>query len=532
MTSFDFLVFFFAFLAPVILIYHFAHQRLRWIVLLTASYVFFIINSGILVIYLLASTVTVFFAAHLLEKLDEKCEAASAAAEKGEKKAVRSEFVKKKRWIVFAALAINFGFIIHLKYSAFFNSSINDLFGVIGVSAVLPVSRYVLPLGISFYTMTAASYVIDVYRGSIRAERSLPKLALFFCFFPQILEGPICRYSETAQQLYSGRNIEYKNLCFGLQRVAFGMLKRMLVADRVNNYVNYVFSFYNIYNYSALEIVVATLCYSFQIYMDFSGTMDIVLGIAEVFGVTLPENFKRPFFSRTISEFWTRWHITLGKWFSDYVFYPVSMSKPMKALSRNARKKLGNHYGPLASGAIALFLVWLCNGLWHGSGWQYLFFGMYHFSIILAGSLTEPIWRVTAEKLRINRESKVYHLLQIVRTVLLFNLGEMFFRASSLKDGFAMLGRMVHEFSLTPLFDGTLFKTWLDGRDYILLIVTAVALVIHGVRAERGHNVREEIAALNPVARYSVYAALIMLALIFGGYGFGYSYVEPIYANF
>ena len=142
--------------------------------------------------------------------------------------------------------------------------------------------------------------------------------------------------------------------------------------------------------YDGFVNALAMVCYTLQLYMDFSGTMDVVIGSAQIFGIKMPENFQRPFFSVTISEFWKRWHITLGTWFKDYIFYPVTMSKPMKHMTSKARKKLGNHYGPLIAGGVSLFCVWICNGIWHGAGWHYIFFGMYHFALILGGNMLEP----------------------------------------------------------------------------------------------------------------------------------------------
>lgn len=530
MTSFEFLIYIFTFLPAVLLCYHLAGENRRWIVLLCASYIFYVLNSGKLTVFLLLSTLTVYFAGLWIGRIQEKCDILLSSVEKEQKKKTRKIFDRRKKWVVALTLAVNFGIILHLKYSFFFKTAANSLLESFGTDFRMNPGKYALPLGISFYTMSAASYIMDVCRGTVPPEKNIGKIALYLAFFPQIMEGPICRYSDTAGQLFSGKDIEYKNLTFGLQRIAFGTAKRMLVADRVNNFVGWVHTFH--YNYDGGVIALATVCYSFQIYMDFSGTMDIVLGMAEIFGIRLPENFRRPFFSRTISEFWTRWHITLGKWFSDYIFYPVSMSKPMKKLAKYMRKKLGNYYGPLIPGTVALLLVWICNGLWHGAGWQYLFFGLYHCTIIMIGNFTSPLWRTLAEKLHIDREHTAYKIFQMIRTALLFNFGELFFRAEDLKTGFSMLKSIFTDFTLASIKDGTVFKLWLDPKDMAVLMICFIALLIHGIRAERGHDVREEIAALRPGWRYAIFASLIMITLIFGGYGFGYSYVEPIYANF
>lgn len=229
---------------------------------------------------------------------------------------------------------------------------------------------------------------MDVQRGVTKADTNLLRLTLFISFFPQIVEGPICRYDQTAQQLWDAKPITYENLTLGLQRIAYGMMKKIIIADRLNPLVRNVFNNYT--DFDGGVIALAAVCYTVQLYMDFSGSMDAVTGTAQILGVTMPENFRQPFFSKTISEFWKRWHITLRTWFKDYVFYPVVTLKPLEKLTSAARKRLGNHYGPLLASAVALFCVWFCNGLWHGAAWSYLFFGMYHFVLILGGNIIAP----------------------------------------------------------------------------------------------------------------------------------------------
>ena len=213
------------------------------------------------------------------------------------------------------------------------------------------------------------------------------------------------------------------------------------------------------------------------------------------FGVKLPENFQRPFFSRTISEFWKRWHITLGTWFKDYIFYPLSMSKPLKKLTSHARKHLGNHFGPLISGSIALFCVWVCNGLWHGAGWHYLFFGMYHFVLILCGSLFEPLVIKVTGILHIRRDSAAYRGMQIVRTGLLVCVGELFFRAEGLRAGLIMFQKMFTDFSLAAFDDRSLFTIGMDKYDFLIVFLVMVLIFLISLQQEKGIVLRESIAA-------------------------------------
>ena len=353
---------------------------------------------------------------------------------------------------------------------------------------------------------------------------------MFLAFFPQIMEGPICRYDQTAEKLWSGQRSTYKGLTFGSQRILLGLMKKYVVVDRVNPLIIEIFKNYG--NYDGGIVAVGMILYTMQLYMDFSGTMDIVIGIAEMFGVTMPENFKQPFFSKTISEFWTRWHITLGAFFRDYIYYPVSLTKKCKNLTSAGRKKLGNYYGPMLASTIALFCVWICNGLWHGSAWSFIFFGMYHFTIIVIERLIEPGVKKIHAKLKINSEKFAYRLFQIIKTTILVFIGELFFRAEGLRNGLAMFWQMITKFSFKYFADGTIFKLGVDEKDFIVMGVVVFLVFIIGLFKEKGINVRQWIANRNIVLRWAIYYALIISIIVFGCYGFGVTPLDPMYANF
>jgi predicted membrane protein involved in D-alanine export len=353
---------------------------------------------------------------------------------------------------------------------------------------------------------------------------------LFMSFFPQIVEGPICRYGQTANQLWNVKQIEFENLKLGAVRILFGLMKKLVIADRLNPMIKQIFSHYD--DYQGGIIALGAIAYTIQLYCDFSGTMDAVMGVAQIFGITMPENFERPFFSKSISEFWKRWHITLGTWFKDYIFYPVTMSKPMKNLTSSARKKLGNHFGPLLAGSIALFCVWFCNGLWHGSAWGYIFFGMYHFVLILSGNIIAPAVTAFNKKLHINSECFAYRVFQIVRTGILVVIGEMFFRAERLTTGLSMFGKMVTDFSFSSLNYELMKKLKIDMHDVMIVLIALAFIFVISVLNEKGICVRGAIAKRNVVIRWAAVYALIMFIIIFGAYGKGYVAVDPIYANF
>ena len=307
-------------------------------------------------------------------------------------------------------------------------------------------------------------------------------------------------------------------------------MKKNIIADRLNPLIISVFTGYA--EYDGGIVALGMIGYTLQLYMDFSGTMDMVIGIGEIFGVKLPENFRQPFFSKTISEFWTRWHITLGAWFRDYIFYPVSLTNRCKKITTSLRKKIGNFYGPLVSSSIALFCVWICNGLWHGEAWNYIFFGMYHFVLILLGRIIEPLVKKVNEKLKINNQNWLYKGLQMIRTTILVLIGELFFRAFGLQAGFTMFKEMITKFSFNLIGNGTFLKLGLDKGDFIIIAVTTIIVFITSILKEKGINIRERVSKKNIVIRWTLYFALIFMIIIFGAYGEGYVPVDPMYAQF
>lgn len=525
--TFDFLV---LFLPAVIGLHFIMPQKHRWKVLLLASYIFFWSISGKLIIYLLLSTFSIHYTGLWLNTIASDGQVKIKAAEKEDRKAIKAQIKNRQRMVVVFAVCIHIGLLLCLKYLNFFGTNINSLLTLIGLPAFFPAAKFAMPIGISFYTLQAVSYIMDVYRGKISADRNLGRLALFMSFFPVIMEGPICRYSDTAVPLFEGKRIAYANLIRGTQRILYGLFKKIIIADRLNALVTTVFN--NHENYDGTVIFVAMLCYTCQLYMDFSGTMETVIGIGEIFGVKIPENFRQPFFSKNISEFWTRWHITLGTWFRDYIYYPLSLTKPLKKLTSAARKKVGSYYGPLVSGTLALGVVWLCNGLWHGSAWSYIFFGFYHFFLISMGNITLPLVRTVTGKLHIDREAKYYKFMQIIKTCILVNIGELFFRANGLRAGLTMFKTMVTDFSLNTFTDGTLFNLGLDKKELAVAAVGTFVVFIFSVIREKGISPGKKIAEKNIVIRWAIYYAAILSIIIFGAYGPAFAPVDPMYAGY
>ena len=388
-------VYLFLFLPAVLLAYQLTPRKRRWILLLFAGYFFFWTISGKLVLYLIGTTFFTHYIGLWLDLLKTSCKEKGEKEkklEKGREKAVRTQYRKKERLVLALGVCTLLGALACLKYYNFFAQNANLILEHAGQRGIFQVKTLLLPVGISFYTLQAISYMADVYWEKIRPQRHLGKLALFLGFFPQIMEGPISMYGQTGEALWKGEDLRGENLSAGCARILWGLFKKMIIADRLYVLVTAVFEHYQDYNGSIVAF--AAIAYTLQLYMEFSGCMDIVIGSGRLFGVTLPENFCRPFASENAAQFWRRWHITLGTWLKTYVFYPLSVSRMVKKWNRFGKKHLGKYFTRLGATALCLFPVWLCNGLWHGASWNYIFYGMYYFVILLAGSaLDRPVTR-------------------------------------------------------------------------------------------------------------------------------------------
>ncbi|MDY2777338.1 MAG: MBOAT family O-acyltransferase [Collinsella sp.] len=529
MSSFCSPLFLGAFVPIVTLLYGISPRRVRPWLLLAASYLCFMLISGDLVAMLALATTVTYVAGRVLELLAMQ-RSAAVAADRKRRKLIKRRYRTRMRLVIAGAAVLVIGILVYVKYLGFFSSIANGLLDTAGIGGHLVPPSIGIPIGISFYSLQALSYLLDVYRGTCAPERNLARLALYLCFFPQLMEGPIARYDQTSKALWSGAPLKVANIADGTVRIAWGAAKILLVANRVNLFVKPVFE--NFTQWDGTVVAVAAVLYTLQLYCDFSGTMDIVLGVGRIFGVNLPENFRQPFCSRTASEFWQRWHVTLGAWLRDYIFYPVSLAAPVKHVTSIARRHLGNRLGSTLAGGLALGSVWLINGLWHGAGWQYLFFGFYYFVLILGANLLEPAFAWLRERFDPLVSSRAWPLLQMVRTCAIVCVGEMFFRAHGLRAGFTMFHALLTNFSPTSLLDGTLLAPGMDIADFIIVGIFVLALAIQGHLREYGGSSLERFRQRPLIASSVLVASLIFCIAIFGAYGAGYIPLDPIYAQF
>lgn len=492
LISMEFLIF----VGIAVIGYYLIPKRFQWIWLLIFSYIYYA-SSGIKILFfLLYTTITTYGTGRLLDRVNHK-------------ELPRNEAKSRKRRILIGCLLLNFGMLAVLKYTNFAIENVNAIF-----HAGISFQKLILPLGISFYTFQSMGYIIDVYWEKYEAEKNPFRFALFVSFFPQLLQGPIGRFDRLARQLYEQHSFDLLKAQYALQLMLWGFFKKLVLADRAAVVVNQVFQNYT--QYSGVTNIVAVLMYSIQLYMDFSGGMDVVMGVAALFGVELDQNFKRPYFATSITDFWHRWHITLGTWMKDYIFYPVSLSKWMGKFGKWSKKAFGKKTGRVVPICVANIIVFLVVGIWHGAAWKYIAYGLYNGLIIAISSLLAPLYRKGFEKFHINPKSGAWHVVQILRTFLLVNISWYFDMAVSLSAAFAMMKSTVTGFSLATLTDGSLMMLGLDKLDYMILAMGCLVAFLISFLKEKGIQIRESLGRKPLVIRWAVYGMLVFGIPMFG----------------
>lgn len=521
------IILFLLFMSVVFGLYFLFPLNKRYIVLLAFSLLFYAVYSKFLTVFLIITILTVYFAGISINKLDEKFDAEKKSLEKPERKLLKAKYKKKKNLITAVTVILNLGFIAALKYSGMFAGMFDGIFSWFKITTHFPVLKIGLPLGISYYTLSSIGYLIDVNRGKYKAENNILKVALFICFFPQMLEGPFASFDKLAPQLSEGHAFDLKNCSSGVLSVIWGFFKKVVIADRLAIVAGEIFAHYSDYN--GLFVIIGVLAFTFQLYAEFSGIIDIAAGISKMFGIELAKNFEQPFFSKNVSEFWRRWHISLGVWFREYVFYPVSMSKPFMALTKKLHGKVSPFFETFIPSLFALFFVWFSNGLWHGASVKYIVYGLYYYVIMMIGMCIEPLFKKIFAKAGVTEGSKkeeFLNVLRIIRTFIIINIGMLLFRAPTLGKGFDMF--------LQIFKGGRLYipSKVIDVYDVVLCFIGVTVLLVSDALKEYKINVKEYLTLRPQVLRLAVYVSASMLIIIFGAYGQGYVPVDPIYGGF
>ena len=526
-------IYFLIFVLICVLVYYVTPIKWRWLVLLTASYVFYLLSSAGTLIFLIATTVVTFVGGILTGNLNtahkEYMAAHKAELTKEERKQKKNENQKKKRRIIVIALVIDFGILATLKYFRYY-------LGALGIS--LFDAGILIPLGISFYTFQSAAYIFDIYRGNLQPDRNLLKFALFTSFFPQIIQGPISRHNQLAEQLYRGNAFDYSNLTHGAQLILWGFFKKLIIADRIAVVCNEVFDGHD--HYSGLIVLTALLFYTVQIYADFSGGIDIARGVARCMGITMAHNFMRPYFSDSLSDFWNRWHISLSHWCRDYIFYPVAMSKFFGKMGKNLRSVFGDRGGKLFPVIIAQYSTFITIGLWHGAEFKYIAYGLYNGTIIVLGLILEPQLKSLMEKLHIEASAKWWKGFQIIRTFLIVMCGRVFPRAASFTVALSMFFSIFRPDANGPFVE-TIASLGLTGIDYLILLAGCIIWFLISLCEEREMRANGGTGAegfrlwldQRPLAiRWAILIMGLAFVLALGVYGPGYDASAFIYRGF
>lgn len=441
---------------PVVTIVFFLLQhKWRWLWLLAASCYFYMFFRPIYILILFFTIAVDYTAGILIENSNDK--------------------KHRKLWLV-ASLLANIGVLIFFKYINFFGQTWYDLTGL-GSATNGPLLNIILPVGLSFHTFQAMSYTIEVYRGNQKAERHAGIYALYVMFYPQLVAGPIERPGHMLPQLHKEQHFDYDKVSKGLRRMLWGFFKKLVIADRLSFFVNMVYA--QPHQYTGWPLIWAILFFSFQIYADFSGYCDIAIGAANVMGFDLMENFKLPYFSSSVGEFWKRWHISLSSWFRDYVYIPFGGN-------RNGNSKW----------TFNILLVFAISGLWHGAAWTYVIWGILHAIFIIVEKMA-------------GRYIRLPQMLSIVLTFIVVTLAWVFFRAESVNDAWYILSH------LRPSIDNLIGLPLISSTSFVLsFLLTALMITTELIQVKQ--NELGISVAKKPILRYVMTYGLIMLIIIFG----------------
>lgn len=442
----------------------------------------------------------------------------STELDSAEKKKVKSRNNRNKKIIFLLVLVLNLLLLGVVKYTNFILDNLNKVWNALtGVSTQAITVDFLIPLGISYYTFQSIGYLFDVYRSKYDAETNFAKYLLFVTYFPKILQGPIERFDHLGPQLFVGNKFDVQNLKHGAILMLWGYMKKMVIANNIAPFVLEICKNYEKYDGSL--IVLAVFSYCFQLYADFSGGIDMISGASEMFGIKLVDNFKRPYFATSLGDFWRRWHISLGSWMKDYVFYPFAMSPKIMKISRKIKsgnKNLAKVF-PAAVGNIVVFLI---VGLWHGAEWRFIIWGLYNGMILGLSALMEPMYAQFHSRFPKWKENPIWHGFQVIRTFLIVYIGNYFDCCQEVRGAFEMLRQSIFNFNLSNLSLDTIQNLGVSNRAIFALAAALPMLLVVSIAQERGTEVRTWLDRRNPVLRWTILYGLIFFTIAFAATGF------------
>jgi alginate O-acetyltransferase complex protein AlgI len=453
---------FLLFLPAVMVGYFLLPHKLRWLFVLICSYYFYMCWRVEYILIIAASTLIDYTVVRLMDNVGGG----------------------KRRALLAVSLTMNLGLLFFYKYFDFVMASGNAISQAAGGGEPFPILKLLLPVGISFYSFQSMAYAIDVYRKTTTPEKHLGYFAMFVAYWPQLVAGPIERSRHMLPQYRKHFGFDYDRTVHALCRIAYGFFKKVVVADRLAVYVNEVYQ--HPQDFGTFPVLIGSVFFAIQIYCDFSGYTDIAIGSAQIMGVELSENFNRPYLSKSITEFWRRWHISLSSWFRDYVYIPLGGSRVLKWRM---------YYN--------LFITFLVSGLWHGANWTFVIWGGLHGVYLIVERLTEGGRLKLRTALRLDKVPRVSAILSVSITFTLVVIGWVFFRAKSLDEAFAVFGKVVHpdfnlnlsalmgyqgpfNFAVSLLAIGLLVASyWLPGnmkvrRSFLFLVAVFLVVLLFG----------------------------------------------------
>lgn len=517
--------------ALLFLVYYLIPKKMQWPLLLITSYVFYWNAGHEYLLYIGITTLITYFMSREISKLSiqkhsylkENKETLDRDARQLYENGIR----KKQRVFMRIALFVDLGLLIVMKYTNFILENVNGILAHFNDTSIAYVDL-ILPLGISFYTFQSIAYLMDVYEEKYEAQMNLPKFALFIGFFPQLSQGPISRYDDLSKTLFEEHSFNKQNVSFGLQRILWGYFKKLVIADRVAVALKTIMAAPT--DYEGVGFFMTMLFFALQLYADFTGGIDITIGIAEVMGIKIQENFLRPYFSTSIKEYWRRWHISMGTWFRDYVMYPLMRTEWMGKLRDTTKKKWGKKASNSISTIIGTTVVWLATGIWHGASWNRVLWGMLNCAIIILSQELSPVYKKFHDRFHLDTKGW-YQVFMMLRTFCLMSVLRMFECYTDVPLTFHLLGGLFTQWNMADFSNGMLLNLGLSTTDYLILGFGILLMFLVSLVQTRD-SVRVQIANLPYVCRFVLWLGLFLLVIVLGAYGHGYDASQFIYNQF
>jgi len=507
---------FLAFVLALLVIYYICPRRFRWFILLAGSMAFYWYNSKLYCVFIVWTIIFTYVVALGLTKYNDYIKEVSADPEQKANPAtlarIKNLTVGKKKLLVLAVCLICFGILVLFK-----------------LSPHLKTLQLVMPLGISYYTFQSVGYIVDVYRGKYRAEKNILKYATFVGYFPCMLQGPINRYDLIKAQFEEGKKFQLSTIRAGAGLFLWGLFKKLVIADRAAIYVKAVLLSGNIEEQSGSMLLLALILFMVQMYGDFSGGIDMVEGVSEMFGITMFDNFRQPFFSTSIGEYWRRWHVSLGKWIRDYVFFPLCLSKPFMAMQKFIKKR-NKHLGKTVPSLFASIITFIIIGLWHEISMKYLLYGIWFGATIGLEEMFEPVGKWFTRVLHIKTECMSFRMIQRLKTYIIVIVGESFSILPSAASFFVTVKLIFTKFHYPDLLFG-IFEQGLTRLDFFILFLSlSIWWWVSNIK-EQGLRIRETLMKQNVWFRWILVVGIIWAIAIFGIYGPGFDASAFLYGE-